>query len=161
MYLHDQTYSAPFMTNQLNPSQQHSHSPHSLPSTPTDINPPPLLLHQPPPPPQQQPHSPLDRSRNPATANHLQMCNSGGGLELMNGKGTYLNGKVNNQMPTDTTSSGSFKVPSGKEGSLKHRILTTTTTTTSNNPSSRPNNDVRKTNNSRFVIKYIHIVSEN
>lgn len=129
------------MTTQLNPSQ-HSHSSHSLPPTPTEISPPPLLLHPPPPTTQ----SPLDRSRNPATANNLQMSNSGGGIEVMNGNGTYLNGKVNHQMPTDTTSGG-FKVPSGKEGSLKHRILTTS------NPS-RPNNpiDVRKSSSTRFVV---------
>lgn len=129
------------MTTQLNPSQ-HSHSSHSLPPTPTEISPPPLLLHPPPPPTQ----SPLDRSRNPANANNLQMSNSGGGLEVMNGNGTYLNGKVNHQMPTDTTSGG-FKVPSGKEGSLKHRILTTS------NPS-RPNNpiDVRKSSSMRWVF---------
>lgn len=123
------------MTTQLNPSQ-HSHSSHSLPPTPTEISPPPLLLHPPPPPTQ----SPLDRSRNPANATNLQMSNSGGGggIEVMNGNGTYLNGKVNNQMPTDTTSGG-FKVPSGKEGSLKHRILTTSNTSRPNNPI-----DVRK-----------------
>lgn len=159
IFLHEPAYSTPYMTTQLNPSQ-HSHSSHSLPPTPTELSPPPPLLLHPPPTPTQ---SPLDRSRNPAASN-LQMgssVSSGGGsvmngLEVMNGNGTYLNGKVSNQMPTDTTSGG-FKVPSGKEGSLKHRILTTSNSSiNSSSNTSRPNNtiDGHRKNSMRWVYSF-------
>lgn len=62
-----------------------------------------------------KPSSPLGRN-----SSYPPSCNS---KEINNMNGTYLNGKVNTSPAAPESVSG-FKVPSGKEGSLKHRILT-------------------------------------
>lgn len=60
-----------------------------------------------------KPSSPLERNSSYPTTNSKDISN-------MNG--TYLNGKVNTSPAAPESVSG-FKVPSGKEGSLKHRLL--------------------------------------
>ncbi|XP_055909162.1 transcription factor mef2A [Eupeodes corollae] len=62
-----------------------------------------------------KPSSPLERNSSyPPPSNPK---------DINNMNGTYLNGKVNTSPAAPESVSG-FKVPSGKEGSLKHRILT-------------------------------------
>ncbi|XP_065363692.1 ras guanine nucleotide exchange factor Q [Calliphora vicina] len=57
---------------------------------------------------------------NSQTALRLSASGSGNG----NSSGTYLNDKVNERLTSvDATKDSHFKVPNGKEGSLKHRIL--------------------------------------
>lgn len=62
-----------------------------------------------------KPSSPLGRN-----SSYPPSCHS---KDINNMNGTYLNGKVNTS-PAAPESVTGFKVPSGKEGSLKHRILT-------------------------------------